>query len=108
MRRWLPRGFQRFVQKRTGNPYTGNVQDTGPVQGALYFPLIRVPDTAWWTRTMLYWDNVATIVPREFIGNPQLHRPYTLQLIRAGLLHQVFPDDAGSGLAIHFEAYLHR
>jgi hypothetical protein len=32
------------------------------VQGALYFPYIGVPDTAWWTRTVLYWDHVATIV----------------------------------------------
>jgi hypothetical protein len=31
------------------------------MQGALYFPYIGVPKTAWWTRTMLYWDNVATI-----------------------------------------------
>jgi hypothetical protein len=78
------------------------------MQGALYFPYIGVPETAWWTRTMLYWDNVATIVPRPFINDPELHNPYTLELIRAGLLHQVFPEDVGFGLSDKFSGYLER
>jgi hypothetical protein len=78
------------------------------MQGALYFPFIGVPNTAWWTRTMLYWDDVATIVPREYIRNPELHQPYTLELIRAGLLYQVFPDNAGRHLERNFGEYLHR
>ena len=57
---------------------------------------------------MLYWDSVATVVPRKYIQSPEMHSPYTLELIRAGLLHQVFPDDAGSSLGEHFETYLHR
>ena len=57
---------------------------------------------------MLYWDNVATIVPRAYIQTPELHHPFTLELIRAGLLYQVFPEDAGGSLGEHFENYLHR
>jgi hypothetical protein len=77
------------------------------MQGVLYFPFIGVPDTAWWTRTMLYWDNVATIVPRSYIRRPELHTSYTRELISAELLHQVLPDEAVS-LERNFSKYLGR
>jgi Family of unknown function (DUF6236) len=76
------------------------------MQGSLYFPFIEVPSTAWWTRVMLYWDNVGTIVPHAYIQNPELHDQYTLELIRAGLVLQVLPDNAGSSLGRHFRRYL--
>jgi hypothetical protein len=76
------------------------------MQGALYFPFIAVPPTAWWTRVVLYWDDVATIVPDAYIQRPELHQPYTLELIRAGLLHQALPQDAGDNLRRNFERYL--
>ena len=76
------------------------------MQGSLYFPFIEVPSTAWWTRVMLYWDNVGTIVPYAYIRSPELHDQYTLELIRAGLVLQVLPDDAGSSLGINFGRYL--
>jgi hypothetical protein len=55
---------------------------------------------------MLYWDTVGTIVPYAYIQSPELHDQYTLELIRAGLLRQVLPDDAGSSLGRHFGKYL--
>jgi len=55
---------------------------------------------------MLYWDNVGTIVPNAYIQSPELHNTYTLELIRAGLLHQVLPNAAGRGLRQHFGRYL--
>lgn len=55
---------------------------------------------------MLYWDNVGTIVPHAYIRSPELHDQYTLELIRAGLVLQVLPDDAGSSLGRHFGRYL--
>jgi hypothetical protein len=76
------------------------------MQGSLYFPFIGVPPGAWWTRVMLYWDSVGTIVPHAYIRSPELHDPYTLELIRAGLLLQVLPDDAGGSLGRHFGKYL--
>ena len=77
------------------------------MQGALYFPFITVPPTAWWTRVMLYWDNVATIVPRQYIRHPELHSAYTRELVTTGLLHQVLPDEARN-LGENFGKYLHR
>jgi hypothetical protein len=55
---------------------------------------------------MLYWDNVGTIVPSAYIRSPELHDQYTLELIRAGLVLQVLPDDAGGSLGRHFGRYL--
>jgi hypothetical protein len=78
------------------------------MQGALYYPFIGVPDTAWWTRVMLYWDSVATIVPRAYVNNPARHLPYTLALIQNGLLHQVLPEESGHGLGLNFGKYLDR
>src|SRR3954447_8915476 len=53
----------------------------------LYFPHIRVPDNAWFTRALLYWDEVGTIVPnvrgdelKAFMGE------HTMQLMDAGLV----------------------
>lgn len=64
----------------------------------LYFPHIRVPDNEWFTRALLYWDEVGTIVPhgppeevREILGE------HTLRLMDAGL---VSPIQAGSAQAV--------
>jgi hypothetical protein len=61
------------------------------VDSALYFPYIRVPENSWFTQVLLYWDDVATIVPGAFnfeIGS------YTYELHNAGLLEYVRPQDA--------------
>ena len=55
---------------------------------------------------MLYWDHVATIVPRDYIDDPGRHDPYTLELVREGVLLQVFPDAAGHNLARNFDVFL--
>lgn len=57
----------------------------------LYFPYINVPGSAWFTRMLLYWDNVATIVPMDFIYNPENLDEYTSSLSEAGLLEHIFP-----------------
>jgi hypothetical protein len=36
---------------------------------ALYFPYIRVPEAGWFTRTLLYWDGVRTIVPQSLAAS---------------------------------------
>jgi hypothetical protein len=76
------------------------------MEGALYYPFIAVPASSWWTRTMLYWDYVGTIVPHEYINVPEMHEPYTLELVRAGVVHQVFPDEAGFALREKLCSYL--
>lgn len=58
----------------------------------LYFPSIRVPATEWFTRVLLYWDSVGTIVPAEYLDDPLFLRPYTAGLKDHGLLKAVIPD----------------
>jgi hypothetical protein len=57
----------------------------------LYFPEIRVPDSAWFTRMLLYWDSVGTIIPREFIERPEDLGEHTRSLLQAELVTPVIP-----------------
>ena len=56
---------------------------------ALYFPYVRLPQTAWFTQVLLYWDRAAAIVP-FYSWNED---PYMAALIREQLLEYVLPDD---------------
>jgi hypothetical protein len=57
----------------------------------LYFPYIRIPQTKWLTQTLLYWDQVSSIVPIEFIENPESLGPYMQKLVQEELVRQVIP-----------------
>lgn len=57
----------------------------------LYFPYIRVPNSVWMTRVLLYWDSIGTIVPFDFIRDPDNLDLYTRDLIKANLVTQVIP-----------------
>lgn len=74
--------------------------------GALYYPYIGVPKSAWWTRTLLYWESVATITPEDYIYQPELHDPHTLELIQNELVLQVTPGEAGRQFATSFERFI--
>ena len=63
----------------------------------LYFPYINVPNSTWFTRMLLYWDEVGAIVPYDFIENPDRLDKHTRSLVRATLVNQVIPG-----------AFLHR
>lgn len=58
---------------------------------ALYFPYIRVPDSAWFARVLLYWDEVGAIVPSEFMWNRAHLGEHMAALLRAGLVRQFAP-----------------
>lgn len=71
----------------------------GPV-----LPHIRVPDNEWFTRALLYWDEIGTIVPygppdevREILGE------HTLGLMDAGLVGQ---GVVGDGVPRFDEAFI--
>lgn len=77
------------------------------MRGVLYFPFIEVPETAWFTRTLLYWDQVGTIVPKAYVREPDRMAPFTVELIRQGLVKQVLPEEA-EGLVRNFRRFLDR
>lgn len=60
---------------------------------ALYFPYINVPDTRWFTRLLLYWDKVGSIVPYEYAYNPRLLSPYMRDLVAAELVELITPAE---------------
>lgn len=57
----------------------------------LYYPFIRVPNNDWFTRVLLYWDSVGSIVPYEFIRNPDQLGPHMQSLLTEELVKQVIP-----------------
>lgn len=59
----------------------------------LYFPYIRVPASTWLTQMLLYWDQVSSIVPYEFIHRPGSLGPYMRSLVEHELVFQVIPGE---------------
>ncbi len=78
--------------------------------GVTYFPYIRIPPDAFMTRLLLYWDDVATIVPDQWAyATEEVHRrklgDFTYELVEAGLVTMAVPQyDLGGALA-PFEAH---
>ena len=64
------------------------------MDGVIYYPYIRVPESDWFSRTLLYWDSVATIVPDRMIWNPDQLDSYTRDLVQRGLVVQLLPSYA--------------
>lgn len=62
-------------------------------ENVLYFPYITVPQSAWFTRVLLYWDKVGAIIPSEYIDKPEALGEHTRSHIQHGLVSQVFPKD---------------
>jgi hypothetical protein len=60
--------------------------------GLLYFPYISIPDTPWLTRSLLYWDEVGSIVPYDYIHVPENLTPFMRDLVASQLVRQVFPE----------------
>lgn len=59
----------------------------------LYFPYINVPNSIWFTRMLLYWDQVGAIVPYDFIERPDRLDEHTRSLVQATLVKQVIPGE---------------
>ena len=76
-----------------------------PVETALYFPYIQVPQTPWFTQVLLYWDKAAAIVPEEVEGDRSGLPPYMRELNDVGLLDFVRPGQTlGNQRREQFEA----
>jgi hypothetical protein len=58
---------------------------------ALYFPYISIPESRWLTQMLLYWDQVSSIVPYEYVHQPEVLGSYMQELMREELVNQVIP-----------------
>jgi hypothetical protein len=54
----------------------------------LYYPSINLPQTPWVTQSILYWDQVSTIVPYEYFEKPELLEKEMHELVIAGAVIQ--------------------
>jgi hypothetical protein len=61
---------------------------------ALYFPYISVPQNSWFTRVLLYWDGVASVVPRHLSARDAELTHFMMELVKANLVQEVWPDRA--------------
>jgi hypothetical protein len=58
----------------------------------LYFPYINLPKTSWTVRTLLYYDNIGSIVPYDYFYEPERnYEPFMLELVRSGLVIPIDP-----------------
>lgn len=60
-------------------------------QSVIYYPYIRVPESPWFSRVLLYWDSVGSIVPTEYLEEPDRLGPYMKSLVQEGLVQQIVP-----------------
>ncbi|MDX6506324.1 MAG: hypothetical protein QOG06_968 [Gaiellaceae bacterium] len=74
----------------------------------LYFPSIRPPQSEWFTRVLLYWDRVGTIMPERDEEDPGILDAYSRALVAEGLLEPVAPDATiwTAGATDYLQAFL--
>lgn len=60
----------------------------------LYYPYINLPRTDWTLRTLLYYDNIGSIVPQEYFFSPESnYDAFMLELVRNELVTPINPLD---------------
>ncbi|MEO7214310.1 kinase [Mucilaginibacter sp.] len=60
----------------------------------LYYPYINLPRTDWTLRTLLYYDNIGSIVPQEYFYAPtRSYDEFMLELVQSELVTPINPID---------------
>src|SRR4051794_27082883 len=73
---------------------------------ALFFPYIRMPDDAWTRKVLLYWDEVAAIIPEQVADDSDALDPFTSALLRQGIIRRRRPEVHAVGLPGFAENFL--
>lgn len=73
----------------------------------LYFPYINVPDTAWTYRSLLYYDSLSAIVPKEFMYGLRPYEPFMAELVNANLVRPIDPLNIGNPRELHRKIMAH-
>lgn len=63
------------------------------MKNLLYYPYINLPKTDWAVRALLYYDNVASIVPYQYACEPELFEPFMREVVQQELIRLVDPMD---------------
>ena len=72
----------------------------------IYFPYIRVPQDEWFTRVLLYWDKIGSIVPMDYVDDPSKLGKYMYNLVQEGLVKQIIPHQYVHDIPNFTEAFL--
>lgn len=75
-------------------------------RNVIYYPYIRVPQNEWFTRVLLYWDQVFSVVPMDYASNPSTLGEYMDGLIREDLVIPIAPSEYIHDLPNFTEAFL--
>lgn len=75
-------------------------------ENVLYFPYIKVPQSPWFTRVLLYWDEVGSIVPSEYQRQRIRLGHYMQDLVNSGLVKEVVPLEHHSAVPEFRSAFL--
>jgi hypothetical protein len=73
---------------------------------AIYFPYINIPPNPWLFRMALYWDRLDSIVPYEYIAEPEQLAPGMRSLISSGLVGQIQPGMYANELASYYPGFV--
>jgi len=57
----------------------------------IYYPYINVPESEWLVRTLLYWDDVYSIVPSELVYYPDKLNAFMGDLVNHDLVKPIMP-----------------
>jgi hypothetical protein len=68
------------------------VKGENEVDKILYFPSISIPKSKWLMGALFYWDKVGSIVPLDFLDRPHMLDKHMRELVEAGLIEQVVPE----------------
>ena len=72
----------------------------------IYFPYMRVPKNEWFTRILLYWDKVGSIVPIDYVYHPENLGKYMQELVKAELVTQIIPQNYIHSIPRFKEAFI--
>jgi hypothetical protein len=75
-------------------------------RNAIYFPYIDVPANSWLFRMSLYWERLSSIVPYDYIMEPERLAPGMRDLVQSGLVEQIQPGMYASELAPYYAPFI--
>ena len=64
-----------------------------PICKLLYYPYISIPNAAWLTQAILYWDGLATIVPVEYLKYPNRFSSFARDMVKMGIVNAILPEE---------------
>ncbi len=61
------------------------------MENLLYYPYINIPRTNWTIRTLLYYNQIGSIVPQNYFYEPEKYDSFMLEMVRNNLVIPINP-----------------